>query len=318
MAQKNNLTIQVVSIIGGMLTAIFFLGFLALASIIRSEESCLILGSILIIITLAVSRIIIKPFLDAMNITLYVAGCILVAFGVNENVNILFITLLGISILTLILSKGFILPFLSVILLNISLFGEIAHILSSWYPLEIAVVPLIAAFLLINLFETKLLTKMGSHSAKYKPIHTGLFVSALIALSVLSVNYLRTGMNVWIISLLIWTGLFFMIQQIMKVMEVARPANRIGIYLLCLIICLPTLFAPYLSGSLLLILICFYYGHKAECAAALLLFIYSVSKYYYDLNLTLLVKSITLFFIGIAFIAAWYYFTQKRTNHEKI
>lgn len=28
MAQKNNLTIQVVSIIGGILTAIFFLGFL--------------------------------------------------------------------------------------------------------------------------------------------------------------------------------------------------------------------------------------------------------------------------------------------------
>ena len=35
MAQKHNLTIQVVSIIGGILTAIFFLGFLALARILR-------------------------------------------------------------------------------------------------------------------------------------------------------------------------------------------------------------------------------------------------------------------------------------------
>ena len=40
MAQKHNLTIQAVSIIGGILTAIFFLGFLALARIIRSEISC--------------------------------------------------------------------------------------------------------------------------------------------------------------------------------------------------------------------------------------------------------------------------------------
>ena len=40
--------------------------------------------------------------------------------------------------------------------------------------------------------------------------------------------------------------------------------------------------------------------------------------YYYDLNLSLLTKSITLFFIGIACIAAWYFFTQKRTRHEKI
>lgn len=49
MAQKSNLTIEVLSIIGGVLTAIFFLGFLALSSILRSETSCLIVGSILII-----------------------------------------------------------------------------------------------------------------------------------------------------------------------------------------------------------------------------------------------------------------------------
>ena len=43
MAQKNNLTIQVVSIIGGILTTIFFLGFLVVASIIRTETSSLII-----------------------------------------------------------------------------------------------------------------------------------------------------------------------------------------------------------------------------------------------------------------------------------
>ena len=104
----------------------------------------------------------------------------------------------------------------------------------------------------------------------------------------------------------------------MQVMKVDNPVNQIGIYVLCIIICLPTVFAPYLSGSLLLILICFHYGYRAECAAALLLFIYAVSKYYYDLNLSLLTKSMTLFFIGIACITAWYFFTQKRTRHEKV
>lgn len=104
----------------------------------------------------------------------------------------------------------------------------------------------------------------------------------------------------------------------MQVMKVDNPVNQIGIYVLCIIICLPTVFAPYLSGSLLLILICFHYGYKAECAAALLLFIYAVSKYYYDLNLSLLTKSITLFFIGIACITAWYFFTQKEQDMKNI
>lgn len=319
MEQKNNLTIHAVSIIGGILTAIFLLGFLALSSIIDSQESSLIAGCVLMITTLTISRLIIKPFLDAMNITLYIAGCVLLAFGISENVNILFGVLFGVSILTFLLSKGFILPFLSVILFNISLFGEIAHLFSSWYPLQIAVVPLVAGFLLTNLYETKLLNRLekSDYLSKYRPFHAGLFISSLFALSGTSSTYLTAGMNEWIISVFLWIGILLMVHRIMRVMEVESTSSQAGIYLLSVVICLPTIFAPYVSGSLLLILICFHYGYKAECGAALLLFVYSISKYYYDLNITLLVKSLTLFFIGIALIAAWYFFTQKRTNNEK-
>lgn len=322
MAQKHNLTIQVVSIIGGILTASFFLGFLALAQIIQSEISYLLVGSLLIIATLTISRLVIRPFLDAMNITLYIAGCVLVAFGIDENIHILFIVLIGISTLTFLLSKGFILPFLSVIAFVISLFGEITYIFSSSYPLQIAVAPVMAAFLFTNLFEVKLLALLKNSLAKYMPFHYGLFVSCLALMSGLSINYLTQDMNDWtiscILSVFIWVGLLIMVQRIMKVMQVNNPVHQIGIYILCIVICLPTVYAPYLSGSLLLILICFHYGYKAECAASLLLFIYAVSKYYYDLNISLLIKSVTLFIIGIAFIAAWYFFTQKRIRHEKI
>ena len=67
---------------------------------------------------------VIRSFLDAMNITLYIAGCVLIGFGINTSINLLFITLMGISILTFLLSRGFILPFLSVILFNISFFEK--------------------------------------------------------------------------------------------------------------------------------------------------------------------------------------------------
>ena len=93
MAQKNNLTIQVVSIIGGILTTIFFLGFLVVASIIRTETSSLIIGCLFIITTLTISRRLTVPFLDAMNITLYIAGCALIAYGLNKSTNALFIAL---------------------------------------------------------------------------------------------------------------------------------------------------------------------------------------------------------------------------------
>ena len=130
MAQKSNLTIEVLSIIGGVLTAIFFLGFLVLSSILRSETSCLIAGSILIITTLFVNRLLTKPFLDAMNITCYIAGCILAGYGMNRNMDVLFIVLIGISVVTMLLSKGFILTFLSVISFYMALFGEITNLFS--------------------------------------------------------------------------------------------------------------------------------------------------------------------------------------------
>ena len=137
MAQKSNLTIEVLSIIGGVLTAIFFLGFLALSSILRSETSCLIVGSILIITTLFVNRLLTKPFLDAMNITCYIAGCILAGYGMNRNMDVLFIVLIGISVVTMLLSKGFILTFLSVISFYMALFGEITNLFSSLNPLNV-------------------------------------------------------------------------------------------------------------------------------------------------------------------------------------
>ena len=302
MAQKSNLTIEVLSIIGGVLTAIFFLGFLVLSSILRSETSCLIAGSILIITTLFVNRLLTKPFLDAMNITCYIAGCILAGYGMNRNMDVLFIVLIGISVVTMLLSKGFILTFLSVISFYMALFGEITNLFSSLNPLNVAAVPIIAIFLFVNLSETKILSYTNGDLSKYKPIHSGLFVSCVLSLAGLSVNYLTKSTNDWIISVFMLVG----------------PVHQVCIYLLCILICFPSLHAPYLSGSILLILICFQYGYKAESAVALLLFIYSISKYYYDLDITLLTKSITLFFTGIALLIAWYIFTQKKTRHEKI
>lgn len=166
MAQKSNLTIEVLSIIGGILTAIFFLGFLALASILRSEISCLITGSILIITTLIINRRLTKPFLDAMNITCYIAGCILAGFGMSSNIDVLFIVLIGISIVTMLLSKGFILTFLSVISFYTALFGEITNLLSPLNPLNVAIVPIMAVFLFVNLLETKILSHTNGDLSK--------------------------------------------------------------------------------------------------------------------------------------------------------
>ena len=211
MAQKNNLTIQVVSIIGGILTAIFFLGFLVVASIIRTETSSLIIGCLFIITTLTISRRLTVPFLDAMNITLYIAGCALIAYGLNKSTNALFIALAITGIFTFFLSKGFILPFLSVILFIISFLGELAYLSSSIQLLQIAVVPVLAVFLFTNLYERNILTGLKENLvSKYTPFHSGLFVSCICLLAGLSVNY-GIPAPYWLLSIFIWIGILLII-----------------------------------------------------------------------------------------------------------
>lgn len=319
MAQNNSLTIQALSIIGGILTAIFLLGFMFVSSIIDTEISAMIIGVILIVATLFINRSSTASFLDAMDITLYVAGAMLLGYGLFQNLVLLFIILMIISVPTFLFSKGFILPFLSVILFAFAFLGEISQLTFSWKLLQIGMILILAAFLLTNVYETKVSLVFKNHLAKYRPFHAGLFVSCVASLAILSIRSWIIDIGFfWIPSVAIWTGFFIIVRKIMEVMEIKPIAKQAGVYALCLIICLPTLFAPYLSGSLLLILICFHYGYRTECATALLLFIYAISKYYYDLNLNLLLKSITLFFTGVALLVAWYYFTQKRTKHEKI
>lgn len=319
MAQNNSLTIQALSIIGGILTAIFLLGFMFVSSMIDTKLSAMVTGIILIIATLFINRSSTASFLDAMNITLYVAGGILLGYGLFQNLVLLFIILMIISVLTFLFSKGFILPFLSVILFTVAFLGEITQLTFSWELLEIGMILILALFLLTNIYETKVSLVFKNHLAKYRPFHAGLFVSCIASLVILSIRSWITDIGfLWIPSVAIWIGILIIVRKIMEVMEIKSITKRAGVYAMCLIICLPTLFAPYLSGSLLLILICFHYGYRTECAFALLLSIYAISKYYYDLNLNLLLKSITLCFTGVALLVAWYYFTQKRTKHEKI
>lgn len=86
---NNSLTIQALSIIGGILTAIFLLGFMFVSSIIDTELSAMITGVILIVATLFINRSSTASFLDAMNITLYVAGTMLLGYGLFQNLVLL-------------------------------------------------------------------------------------------------------------------------------------------------------------------------------------------------------------------------------------
>ncbi|WP_417936263.1 DUF4401 domain-containing protein [Flagellimonas ochracea] len=74
---------------------------------------------------------------------------------------------------------------------------------------------------------------------------------------------------------------------------------------------MPTLFAPGISGSLLIVLLCFKVNYKTGFIIGIISLIYSIGQYYYDLSFTLLTKSIILFLSGVLLLVFYMVFNKK-------
>ena len=73
-----------------------------------------------------------------------------------------------------------------------------------------------------------------------------------------------------------------------------------------------TAFVPLGGGAALLLMLAGYIiGSRSLAVIGVLLQIYFLTMFYYDLSLGLLVKSIILFLTGLAFLAVWYFVTRK-------
>lgn len=317
----SNLAIRILSVMGGLLAAICLIIFLIVSDISRSETALSVIGISFIIAAIIGNRTINQLFLDTSITTLYVAGCIALCYAMSSshwNIHIICLLFILIAALTFLFSKGFFLPFLAVLLFNIALTWFIMESVEKIEISQFIVLLMGTVFLSLNLFEARLVSAHSHMKQLFHPLHTGFFFSFIGGLIWISGIGYSFDKSVWMLSVFLWAGIVLIVRRAMIVMEVTSKNTQAFIYLACLAFLIPTLFAPFLSGALLLLLICFCYGYKVEMGISIVVFIYAVVKYYYDLQLTLLVKSGTLFFTGALLWLVWYFFTKHKKNHEKI
>lgn len=335
--ESNGLAVRILSVIGGLLAAICFLIFLALTDITRSNAALSITAIGFIVLAIVGNRTIDHLFFDTSITALYVAGCIALCYTMMNshwNIPIACLVFMLIAISTFLLSRGGFFPFLAVLLFNTALTWLIMESVQKIEISQFVVLLMGVAFFWLNFSEAKIITL---HEARFialrkiklttlcpamkrlfRPLHTGFFVSFACGLVWISGVGFAFDKSIGVLSIFVWMGMVVMLRQAMTAMAVRNVVTRTLVYLVCLVLLMPTLFAPALSGALLLLLICFCYGYKTEMGISLLVFAYTIVKYYYDLQLTLLAKSITLFLTGVTLLAVWYFFTKHTRHHEEI
>ena len=325
--QKNNgthsLAIKILSVFGGILASLAFEGFLFIAGLYDSETGLLILGTIFIAGAIYTSKKLNKKIiLDTIIVSSFAIGFLLLSFAfadMNMNANAICVLFIVIALLAIIIAQNYILSFISTLIISGSILSLIVSN-NSYEFIHIYIAAFIAIIAYFFLNEAKIIKSNNLFSKLYKPIKTGLAFSFLAGLAFVGKKGLLPISTdyIWISSLVTISAVIYLLRNLFEVLNINKTQHKVGIYIFAILALLPTAFSPAISGAILLILLSFYVNYKTGLVLGIVAFIYFISQYYYDLNLTLLTKSILLFSSGVLFIVIYFFTHKKLTTNENI
>ena len=319
---KSSLAIKILSIFGGFLATLAFLGFLTIAGLYNAEFGLLLFGVGFIISAIWLNKAYDKLIIDTFSISIYVIGFVLLAFGlsemnVDENSIALLIGLIALS--SLIITQNFILSFISVLAIS----GGFIFLITSnnsydLIHLYIAFNTLILAYFFLN--EAKIISSNKRLSQLYNPVRIGLVISLLFGLiSIGKTHLIPISQNhIWLSSIVMILVTMYLVYTLLKINEINTVKSKVMIYTLSALILGSTILSPSISGAIVIILLSFLVNYKTGLAIGIISIIYFISQYYYDLNFTLLTKSIILFVSGIMFLLLYVLTTKNLSVNEKI
>jgi len=317
---KSSIAIKILSVLGGFLATMAFLGFMMIAGLYDSKGGMVITGILSIGFAIWINVMFNKLIIDTLSVSTYAIGISLLAVGlsymeVDENIiSILFIV---IAMITLAIMQNYILSFISILIINGGfLFLIINNDVYNLIHIYNAIITILLTYVFLN--EGKLIIGNKLISKLYNPVRIGLIMSLLTGLVFVG----KTGIfenhvyAIWASSIITIPVTLYVISIIAGIMGVAETRTKIIIYTACTLILLPTAFSPAVSGALLIILLSFLVNYKIGVSIGIIAFIYFISQYYYDLNFTLLTKSILMLSTGIIFLI-FYFFTFKKLKPDE-
>ncbi|AZA78032.1 DUF4401 domain-containing protein [Chryseobacterium sp. G0186] len=314
-----SLAIKILSIFGGIMACLAFLGFIFLAQIFDSQAGLIILGIICIAGSSYFSRLSKKTITDTLSVSFFITGFALLGFGLSQKGDIIYLIFIVLALCALFLAQSYILSFISVLIINGAIIAFAAdNNMHSLPYIIIALQALATTFLFLQ--EAKIITKNRTFATLYDPVRTGMVFSFLFTLAFLSLENL-VAISVfynYISSAVIIIAILYVVTLLFKTLHVTNTMHKAIMYVLTIALLLPTLLTPSISGAILIILLSFLVNYRTGFVLGIIALIYFIGKFYYDLHFTLLTKSILLFVSGIIFLVIYFFTHKKLTANEKI
>jgi len=324
-ALYSNLAVKILSILGGIIGSVFFIGFIVISFVQDSDIGLLSLGSIFLISAIIMGRVEKSIFLDTINICAWLIGGMLVIGGLfmnEQHENVVTIITLIVAAITFFTVNRYLLKFFSVLVVC----GSMASLflINDWFNLiQLMVAGCAIKMTFLHLTEASFISKNKFFNSAYSPLRLGLVISFIALLTLVGKAGRMAGLHfdhLWISSLVIFGCILFSIKKIMDGLAIEQEQTKIMVLILSAVMLLPTVLAPSISGAILILILNYHIGHRTGIGIGVIAMVYFVIQYYYDLNLTLLEKSGILVLSGILFLAAYVIFSKKikTPTHEEL
>ena len=316
------LAITVLTILGGILATILFTAFILILGFYKSGSSLLVLGLVFISAAIWINIILDSLILNTFSISSFIIGYVLIGAGLMEMGNYdngIALTFMTVSLISLFLTQNQLISMVAIIMGIGSTLSLI--VINDLFPLWHVFPIVLGVWVYLHYtLEVNILHKRGRYAKLYNPLRIGLILSFLFALELSGDDWFAkyAATYDWISSPIIIALVLLVGYKIIQLLEIRSKTKSIIILIGAALVLSTTAFAPGIAGSLLVLLLSFKTGHKTGFAVGLIAFIYFISRFYYDMDISLLYKSMLMITSGILFLIFFYFTHKKIGDNEKI
>ena len=305
---KGSLGIKLLSVFGGLLASIFFIGFMFM-TVFDSPQVMSVLGVIILAGVLIIDKKSKSSVLDGACIGATIAALTMIGTGLETTVksdNLTAIVLLAIAILIPICSSGYVLNLIAVLLFNGCIFALI-NINNQFILLHLMAPLLAAAYTYTSLY-------------KFRIWSVGFLISFIALLGYIGIDEInKPGFigNEWISSVLIIVVVMIVLNHIIRTLNIETQQSKVLIYAMTILLMLLSAFAPAICGGLLILILSFHTSHRFGLILGFISLIFFVGQYYYNMHFSLLIKSGIMVATGVLFLTAWFIFKNTLKRYEQ-
>lgn len=312
------LSLRLLSIAGGVLSAAAFTGFLFISGLMSTGMSHLITGSVFLLSSLLL------PFwrnslaFDTFSVGLQIVGLVLTSMGLSSfDWNTLQIALIFglISVLTVMVTRSRTQVFTSVILFFASALSALND--AGWKEgLHLFNTSTVALVCFLMLTEARALATGGRALWLYLPVRNAMIVTCFTGFVLLAggdASIWPAPAWTWISYLPVAGALLILVRHVSMEFDGTDRKRRRRWMMALLLLTLPTAMNPAIAASLLILLLGFYTGHRSAFVLGVVGLPLFIGIWYYDLPISLLQKSIWMMVSGAACMLTYLFlvFTNK-------